>query len=108
MTFGVVQDGNIGCNYAAPQSDTTSYGSPFNAEGGGVYALEWDDDDLKIWHFPRSEIPSDITAGKPKPMNWGLPQARFGGSECNADKYFYNMSLVINTVRSPDFCGNSI
>lgn len=92
---------NIGCNYAAPASDTTSYGNAFNAEGGGVYALEWDDEELKIWHFPRSAIPDDIVyAGivSPNPETWGPPQAVFGGSDCDADTYFYNLSLVINTV----------
>ncbi|KAH9897221.1 glycoside hydrolase family 16 protein [Xylariomycetidae sp. FL2044] len=96
---------NIGCNYAAPTTDTSSYGDAFNAEGGGVYALEWDSEDLKLWHFPRSAIPDDIRLAPvvtPDPSSWGPPQAIFGGSGCDADNYFYNMSLVINT----NFCGD--
>ncbi|KAI1491874.1 glycoside hydrolase family 16 protein [Biscogniauxia mediterranea] len=96
---------NIGCNYLSPTTDTTSYGDAFNAEGGGVYALEWTSDDLKIWHFPRSAIPEDIALApltSPDPSTWGLPQARFGGSSCDPDTYFFNMSLVINT----NFCGD--
>ncbi|EMR61696.1 putative endo- -beta- protein [Eutypa lata UCREL1] len=101
---------NIGCNYAAPASDTTSYGNAFNAEGGGVYALEWDDEELKIWHFPRSAIPDDIVyAGivSPNPETWGPPQAVFGGSDCDANTYFYNLSLVINTNFCGDYAGNT-
>ncbi|KAI8632159.1 glycoside hydrolase family 16 protein [Xylariaceae sp. FL1651] len=95
---------NIGCNYAAPTSDPATYGDAFNAEGGGVYALEWDREVIKIWHFPRSAIPEDISLApiiKPDPATWGPPQALFGGSGCEADTYFFNMSLVINT----NFCG---
>ncbi|KAI0593865.1 glycoside hydrolase family 16 protein [Biscogniauxia sp. FL1348] len=95
---------NFGCNYLSPTSDATSYGDAFNAEGGGVYALEWTSDDLKIWHFPRSAIPDDIAfapVSSPDPSTWGAPQARFGGSSCDPDTYFFNMSLVINT----NFCG---
>ncbi|OTB15644.1 glycoside hydrolase family 16 protein [Daldinia sp. EC12] len=96
---------NVGCNYVAPRSDTTSYGDAFNAEGGGVYALEWDSEDLKLWHFPRSTIPDNIVYGHvlgPDPSTWGPPQAVFGGSSCSPDKYFFNMSLVLNT----NFCGD--
>ncbi|KAI1147826.1 glycoside hydrolase family 16 protein [Nemania diffusa] len=95
---------NIGCNYAAPTSGSATYGDAFNAEGGGVYALEWDSRDIKIWHFPRKAIPDDIKLAPvrtPDPTKWGPPQALFGGSTCEADSHFYNMSLVINT----NFCG---
>ncbi|KAH7035419.1 concanavalin A-like lectin/glucanase domain-containing protein [Microdochium trichocladiopsis] len=96
------QKGQIGCNYAAPARDPTSYGDAFNAAGGGVYALEWDDEFLKMWHFPRAGVPADIQVGRPQPSGWGLPHALFGGSGCDADTYFYNMSLVLNI----NFCGN--
>ncbi|KAJ8123615.1 hypothetical protein O1611_g9548 [Lasiodiplodia mahajangana] len=96
--------GNVGCNYAAPESQSATYGDAFNAEGGGVYALEWDSRDIKIWHFPRTAIPNDIKMAPivtPDPATWGPPQALFGGSSCEADSHFFNMSLVINT----NFCG---
>ncbi|RYO76248.1 hypothetical protein DL763_010626 [Monosporascus cannonballus] len=102
-------DLHTGCNYASPIFDTTAYGDAFNAEGGGVYALEWDDEDLKVWHFPRSAIPDDIVyAGilSPAPKTWGPPQAIFGGSACDADTYFYNLSLVININFCSDYAGN--
>ncbi|KAI0117085.1 glycoside hydrolase family 16 protein [Daldinia grandis] len=96
---------NTGCNTVSPPSDTTSYGDAFNAEGGGVYALEWDSEDLKLWHFPRSEIPDNIVYAHvlgPDPSTWGPPQAVFGGSSCSPDQHFFNMSLVLNT----NFCGD--
>ncbi|KAI1207953.1 glycoside hydrolase family 16 protein [Annulohypoxylon truncatum] len=102
-------DENFGCNYASPPSDTTSYGDSFNVEGGGVYALEWDSEDLKLWHFPRSTIPDDIVYGHvvgPDPSSWGPPHAVFGGSSCKPENYFFNMSLVINTNFCGDYAGN--
>ncbi|KAK8119038.1 uncharacterized protein PG998_003664 [Apiospora kogelbergensis] len=77
--------GNIGCNYAAPTSDAASYGDSFNAQGGGVYALEWDSGGLKVWHFPRSNIPSDIAFApltSPDPKAWGPPQALSSANLC--------------------------
>ncbi|KAI2469875.1 glycoside hydrolase family 16 protein [Annulohypoxylon bovei var. microspora] len=100
---------DVGCNYASPPSDTTSYGDAFNAEKGGVYALEWDSEDLKLWHFPRSTIPDNIIYGHvvgPDPSSWGPPHAVFGGSSCNPDTHFFNMSLVINTNFCGDYAGN--
>ncbi|KAI1143181.1 glycoside hydrolase family 16 protein [Hypoxylon sp. FL0543] len=100
---------NIGCNYASPTSDINSYGDAFNAEGGGVYALEWDSQDLKLWHFPRSAIPDDIVYGHvvgPDPSSWGPPAAVFGGSSCSPDKYFFNLSLVLNINFCGDYAGN--
>ncbi|KAB5518842.1 hypothetical protein GE09DRAFT_1155531 [Coniochaeta sp. 2T2.1] len=94
-------NGNIGCGYVAPSSDDFSYGDGFNAIGGGVYALEWTDEAIKIWNFPRTAIPADITNKQPDPSSWGLPQALFGGSTCDVDRFFNDMNIVINM----DFCG---
>ncbi|KAI1298913.1 glycoside hydrolase family 16 protein [Xylaria venustula] len=99
-----INPNNYGCNYIAPKAGSATYGDSFNVIGGGVYAMEWDSEDIKIWHFPRIAIPYDIRNAPisiPDPSRWGPPQARFGGSECNTDSYFFNMSLVINT----NFCG---
>ncbi|KAF7535884.1 hypothetical protein G7054_g5017 [Neopestalotiopsis clavispora] len=97
---------NRGCTVVA--TDDNSYGDSFNAKGGGVYAMEWTEDGIKIWHFARGSIPDDIRyrpLTTPDPSTWGTPQALFGGpagSSCETDKYFYNMSLAINI----DFCGD--
>jgi hypothetical protein len=90
---------NIGCGFNPPAYDTTSYGDGFNAVNGGVYAMLWDSDRIRIWHFPRGGVPEDIEAKDPQPQEWGLPQAVFGGSSCDVDSYFKNMNIVINIVR---------
>ncbi|KAG5978299.1 hypothetical protein E4U55_006282 [Claviceps digitariae] len=97
---------NVGCGYDVPASDTSSYGDAFNAAGGGVYAMEWDSDHIKIWHFGRSQIPRDIKSKKPNPDEWGLPHAIFGGDSCDLGTHFKTMNLVINTNFCGDWAGN--
>ncbi|KAG6039127.1 hypothetical protein E4U41_003185 [Claviceps citrina] len=93
---------NVGCGYDAPANDTSSYGDAFNAARGGVYAMEWDAEYIKIWHFARGRIPGDIRRKRPDPNGWGLPDAIFGGRGCDVDRYFKDMRLVINI----NFCGD--
>ena len=70
----------------------TSYGTGYNAAGGGVYATEWTSSSIKIWYFQKGQVPADITNGNPNPSGWGQPAANFGG--CNFDQYFQNMNIV--------------
>ncbi|OAA32150.1 glycoside hydrolase family 16 protein [Moelleriella libera RCEF 2490] len=93
---------NIGCGYDSPTNDTAAYGDGFNAAKGGVYAMEWDSDFIKVWHFTRGQIPRDISNKKPNPATWGAPEAVFGGSSCKVDDFFKDMNLVINI----NFCGD--
>ncbi|KAI8679781.1 hypothetical protein NCS57_00256700 [Fusarium keratoplasticum] len=93
---------NIGCGFNPPSSDTSSYGDGFNAANGGVYAMEWDSEYIKIWHFPRGAIPADIEDKRPDPKKWGLPQALFGGRKCNVDDFYHDMNIVLNI----NFCGD--
>ncbi|KAK7420855.1 hypothetical protein QQZ08_010184 [Neonectria magnoliae] len=97
-----VDEANTGCGYNPPASDTSSYGDGFNAVDGGVYAMQWNLDFLHVWHFPRDSIPADIPAKQPDPTGWGLPQAIFGGSQCDVQSFFNDMNLVINI----NFCGD--
>ncbi|KAK7704902.1 hypothetical protein SLS64_008250 [Diaporthe eres] len=95
-----------GCNYAPPLTDTSTYGDDFNAVGGGVYAMDWTSESIRIWHFPRNKIPQNIVDKKPDPSTWGTPQALFGDSSdpdsCDVGLSFYNMSIVLDI----DFCGD--
>lgn len=91
-------DTTYGCNFIPPTADTSSYGDDFNGVGGGVYALQWTDDAIKIWHFPRTGIPADIAAKQPDPSGWGLPQALFGSTGCDVPSHFSDMNIVLNIV----------
>ncbi|TVY13760.1 putative endo-1,3(4)-beta-glucanase [Lachnellula arida] len=92
-------NGNAGCGSTA--STDSSYGASFNAISGGVYATEWTSQYIKIWFFPRSNIPQDITNGVPDPETWGTPQANFQGS-CDIASHFANHNLIFDTT----FCGD--
>lgn len=93
------QGTNQGCQVGTPNSAT--YGSSFNANGGGVYALEWTDDAISIYFFQRGSIPSDVSSGSPDPSSWGNPVAKFEGS-CDIPQFFQNNQLVFDTT----FCGD--
>ena len=72
-----------------------SYGPSFNAGKGGIYATWLDTDSVKIWWWPRKNIPSDVLAGNPTPSRWGTPSSIFkGGNNCDVKKYFKKLTIV--------------
>ena len=110
------QWGNQGC--VAIDDKEGSIGEPFNNNGGGVYALEWDPINryIKSWSFARDHVPANLqdsmrsaSGGEkdrvtPDPSSWGLPYAYFAigeGTGCSAD-HFQSMHIVFNLA----FCGN--
>lgn len=103
-------DGYSGCNYLPPTSDMSTYGDSFNAVGGGVYAMDWTSDAIRIWHFPRGSIPQDIVDKAPDPSGWGTPQALFGGGtglySCDVETSFANMNIIINLDLCGSYAGN--
>ena len=92
------QDKNAGCGIS--DASPISYGSAFNAAHGGVYALEWTSDAIKIWFFDTNHVPVDITNGGPLPQFWATPSAQFAGL-CNIDDHFKDLQIVFDTT----FCG---
>ena len=90
---------DTGCGFST--TNTQGYGAGFNAVGGGVYAMEWSSTGIDVYFFPRTSIPSDITAGSPDPSSWGTPVAGFGGSGCDIESHFMNHNIIFDTT----FCG---
>ena len=68
-----------GCGVSATGS-ANSYGPPFNNNGGGWYAMERNNDFIKVWFWPRNSNPPD--------------DVRNGASSVNTD----------NWVRLPGMC----
>eukprot|EP00951_Prasinocladus_malaysianus_P002991 scaffold21384_cov36-Prasinocladus_malaysianus.AAC.1 len=89
---------NQGCSIAFPDK---TYGAPWNDEGGGVYAMLWDSEGIKIWVFKRGCLPEDLICGRPMPISWGVPAAHFAFNECN-EEHFDALKIVINLT----FCGD--
>jgi hypothetical protein len=73
-----------------------AYGTSFNSHGGGVYALQWTSSAIKIFYFPRSAIPADITSGNPDPSKWGKPMGNFDSKygNCDIDANFPPQTIV--------------
>jgi len=92
-----------------PTMDPTAngWGAAFNANGGGVFAKLWDPEvGIKIWHFPRDNIPSDITSQNPDPSSWGNPVSFLpNGDNCNIASHFIDHMLIINITLCGDWAG---
>lgn len=97
--------GNQGCGIRSNSSN--SFGSGFNAIGGGVYAMLWDSTGIKVYFFPRGSIPSDISAGAPQPQNWPAPMANFPSTDCNPYTFFYTHSAIFDTTLCGDWAGSA-
>jgi hypothetical protein len=95
---------NSGCGTTADPIVNT-YGASSNANGGSVYAMQWTSDYIRIWHFPRSAVPDDLTSGKPDPSTWGLPLSNFAGN-CEIDDKFRDHKIVFDTTFCGDWAGS--
>lgn len=105
MQCDVSLTSNSGCS--SHSNNQTSYGDGFNNIGGGIYATEWTSEYIKVWFFPRNNIPHDITNGAPDPKTWNSPQASFiGASGCNLDTHFMNHNIIFDTTFCGDWAGN--
>lgn len=90
---------NVGCSIE--DNSGLTFGSGFNAAGGGVYATEWTSQSIKIWFFPRGSFPEDIASASPRPgEDWGTPRSVFQG-DFEMDKHFRDLQIVFDTT----FCG---
>lgn len=65
----VYDNDNEGCGGWATSTET--YGDGMNNVGGGVYAMDWRSNGIRIWYFPPNGIPRDIQNGKPTTSGWG-------------------------------------
>jgi len=102
--------GHIGCKQQ-PQGEHT-FGAGFNAAGGGVYIMEWTDQAISTWFFPRGNpIANSLTTGAnstlsaPDPAKFGQPHAKFVGDGCSIQDSFKDQSIIINTALCGDWAG---
>lgn len=108
-------NGNQGCGVTG---ETWTYGKDFNDIGGGVYAVEIRPQGIRAWMFRRENVPSDVptlekqssqslspSSMVPDPSSWGTPLADFPNLECDIEKHFRNMSIIINISLCGDWAG---
>ncbi|KAI9445170.1 glycoside hydrolase family 16 protein [Lactarius indigo] len=84
-----------------------SYGPTFDAQGGGVFAMKWDQDGISVWNFYRVAVPEDIQAGFPNPAVWPNPTATLEPAGCDPLQYFKNHSIIFDITFCGDWAGNS-
>ncbi|TEB28349.1 hypothetical protein FA13DRAFT_1755858 [Coprinellus micaceus] len=79
-----------GCNVQFPMAN--SFGSSFNTNGGGWFALERRMDFIKMWFWDRkaTNVPPSIREGMGKlhTDSWGTPVAYFPNTTCDMMPYF--------------------
>lgn len=101
---------NTNCS-SSPSSDTgctfldtsnSSFGQGFANASGGVFALLWDNDGFRIWHFERQSIPNDVYCGDPDPDSWPTPNAVLSTDNCTVDSFFSPQTLILDIT----LCGN--
>jgi len=98
-------DDNAGCGV---QGKSETYGEELNKDGGGVYAMEWRSDGIRVWFFQRSSIPTDISAGtSPDPSSWGEALADFPKTDCSITDHFRNQSIIANIDLCGQFAGST-
>ncbi|KAH9944400.1 glycoside hydrolase family 16 protein [Epithele typhae] len=91
---------NAGCGVT--EWSRASYGPIFDAQGGGVFAMKWDDDGIAVWSFYRAAVPANVLNGQPDPSSWGSPVAMLDPSGCDPISNFVNHSIIFG-----DWAGNS-
>ncbi|KAI0762582.1 concanavalin A-like lectin/glucanase domain-containing protein [Fomes fomentarius] len=98
------ESGNSGCGMVATMNNT--YGTGFNNNGGGVYAMRWVDSGISVWFFQRNDIPLDISSDAPLPDQWGTPMAFWPATDCDTSTFFKSHSLIFDTTFCGDWAGN--
>lgn len=98
---------NAGCGVL---TDEDGYGSGFNSVGGGIMALEWRTEGIRMWQFDRSSIPDDLSTSNssavPDPSSWGEATADFPNTDCSISSHFRNQSIIANIDLCGDWAGN--
>lgn len=97
-------DYNVGCGVidASPKS----FGTGFNEAGGGVYAMQWTSEYIRIWQWPRANIPPDVNDAEPDPGSWGLPSAQLAVGNCSVDQHFQSHKIIFDTTFCGEYAGN--
>ncbi|KAJ9613091.1 hypothetical protein H2200_003032 [Cladophialophora chaetospira] len=102
LNCSAAAEGNVGC---VVDGQNGTFGKNFNDNGGGIIALEYVPQAIKVWQFNRTEIPGDIFNGTPAPLSWRTPDAHFmSDDDQDLDQYFNSLRMVFNT----DICGSWI
>ncbi|KAI3621797.1 glycoside hydrolase family 16 protein [Moniliophthora roreri] len=96
---------NAGCGIT--EWSRASYGPLFDQQGGGVFAMKWDENGIAVWSFFRAAVPQDVVANAPNPSLWGKPSALLEPEGCDPIQFFKNHSIIFDITFCGDWAGNS-
>jgi hypothetical protein len=99
----VAATSNQGCGIRAPTSNT--FGSGFNSNGGGVYAMRWDSTGVAIYFFTHDNLPADVLSDSPNPDSWPSAQARWPAAGCDPFKFFKDHHAIFDTTLCGEWAG---
>ncbi|CAM1500703.1 Fc.00g098650.m01.CDS01 [Cosmosporella sp. VM-42] len=88
-----LQLANQGCS-------ASDHNGPYGNTDGGVYAVEWTTEFIKLYSWTWNNIPSDVDSEEPNTDSWGAPSVWLKNENCDVDDHFVNQKLVFNI----DFC----
>lgn len=68
--------------------------------------MQWTSEYIRIWFWPRAEIPLDVTTKSPDPGSWGLPTAELAVGNCTVDEHFQQHKIIFDTTFCGEYAGN--
>lgn len=68
--------------------------------------MQWTSEYIRIWFWPRAEIPLDVSIQSPDPGSWGLPVAELGVGNCTVDEHFQQHKIIFDTTFCGEYAGN--
>ncbi|ETW80501.1 glycoside hydrolase family 16 protein [Heterobasidion irregulare TC 32-1] len=102
---------NQGCGTQMTQAE--SYGAPFNAAGGGWYAMQRARGrGVRVWFWGRNDqgVPVEVRAGAglvESVEGWGMPGADGAEGTCGFDEHFDDHVAVFDLTFCGDWAGSA-
>ncbi|KAF9517634.1 glycoside hydrolase family 16 protein [Hydnum rufescens UP504] len=98
---------NQGCGVKS--TDPASYGPPFNAIGGGWYAMERTSSSISVWFWRRDDpsVPWSVQMGLSDldTFSFGVPFGTFVCDNCPIPEYFAAHNIIINLTLCGSWAG---
>lgn len=80
-----------GCSFNAEQG---TFNQPFNDQHK-VVAMQVESERMRIWHFKKNEVPSDLNSANPNPDAWTkAPSVHLTPKSCDFNKAFRMFHIV--------------
>lgn len=102
--------GENGCQIYDSNENGPSWGTAFNNNGGGVWALQYGQDGgVKVWFWGRGQVPNELSNPRIAPgilstLNWGQPMANFQSEVINSN--LRQQQIILDITIGGDWAGS--